>query len=314
MKWLSDDVLSVPGGHDICVRATGNPKGVPVVYLHGGPGSGVQEAQLRLFDPKRFHVIAFDQRGAGLSRPKGGRKANTTADLVADMEAIRAHFGIDRWMIVGGSWGATLALAYATTHPDRVTGVVLRAVFLGTRAELDRAFLAHLPTFYPALYDDFLGLLNVDERARPLESYWARILSDDPEVHQPAARAWGETERALSVLSPSNPRLDLTALSRPDAPLPSSPYMEAHYFSNDCFLDTPLLERAHRLAGIPGRIVQGRYDLLCPPANAHALARLWPDAQVEEVEVAGHDLGHPPVWKAMQTAVAAMGKSIAQGR
>ncbi|MAM61571.1 prolyl aminopeptidase [Maritimibacter sp. UBA3975] len=314
MKWLTDDFLPVGDGHEICVRSTGNPKGVPVVYLHGGPGSGVQEAQLRLFDPKTFHLIAFDQRGAGLSRPKGGRESNTTDHLVTDMEKIRTHFGLERWMIVGGSWGATLALAYAVAHPERVTGIVLRAVFLGTRAELDRAFLAHLPTFYPSLFEDFLGLLTADERAAPLESYWARILSDDSEMHLPAARAWGETERSLSVLSPSNPCLDLSALARPGAPVPSSPFMEAHYFSHDCFLRVPLMERAARLSGIPGRIVQGRYDLLCPPANAHALAEAWPDASVDVVDAAGHDLGHPPIWKAVEAAVSELGKQIAKAR
>jgi proline iminopeptidase len=303
MKWLTDEMLPVSDGHRLCVRSTGNPDGIPAVFLHGGPGSGVQESQLGVFDLDRFHVIAFDQRGAGLSTPKGGRDGNTTAHLVADIEAIRDRFGIDRWLVVGGSWGATLALAYATAHPERVQGLVLRAVFLGTRAELERAFLVHLPTFYPALHADWLSMLPETERARPLDAYWARILDPDPAVHLPAARAWHDTERALSSLVPSATRLDMRAVQAATGPVPSSPYMEAHYFSNDCFLDGDLRDRTRALGDIPGLVVQGRFDLLCPPETSHALAEAWPGAEVHEVEGAGHSMGDKSVFAAVRDAL-----------
>lgn len=307
MDWLTDARMPVGDGHEICVRSFGTPGGVPAVFLHGGPGSGVNESHLGIFDPAACHVVAFDQRGAGLSRPKPGFDGNSTPALIADMERLREAFGFDAWLVVGGSWGATLALAYAQVHPDRVLGLVLRATFLGTRAELDRAFGPTLETFHPALHGDFLGLLPEDERDRPLEAYWRRILDPDPTVHRPFARAWHDTERILSQLAPGRDRLDPAALARTEGPMPSSPFMEAWYFSHDCFLaEAPILENAGRLAGIPGVMVQGRQDLLCPPVMAHALAARWPEARVRVVEAAGHGLEHAALRAAVTEEVAAM--------
>ncbi len=296
--------LSVGGGHEIYVETVGRADGVPVVYLHGGPGSGCQPDHRRLFDPQRFHAVLFDQRGAGRSRPKGSRDDNTLPHLIADMEAIRERLGIARWLVVGGSWGATLALAYAQRHPDRVSGLVLRATFLGTRAELEWSFLGGLPRFYPALNDDFLSLLPSDERTTPLVSYWRRILDPDPAIHGPAAWAWHDTERILSQVRPSRTRLDLVSIRHGRRGLPATPFMEAHYFRNDCFLaPDQLLRDAGRLKGIPGIIVQGRYDLLCPPIIAHALAACWPDARIHVVEGAGHSLHDPGVAEAVSAAI-----------
>lgn len=296
--------LPVGDGHEIYVESVGRPGGIAAVYLHGGPGSGCQPDHRRLFDPERFHAVLFDQRGAGRSTPKGRREANTLPHLIADMETIRETFGFERWMIVGGSWGATLALAYAEAFPHRVSGIVLRATFLGTRAELDAAFLDVLPWFYPGLNDDFLSILPPDQQDRPLEPYWHRILDPDPAVHGPAIRAWGDTERILSEHPPNRTRLDLAAL-RSSRPLPATPAMEAHYFAHDCFMrPNQLMAEAGRLAGIPGLIVQGRFDLLCPPATSHALAAVWPDAQVRLVEGAGHSLYDPGVRDAVMKAIA----------
>jgi proline iminopeptidase len=299
----SEAWLEVGDGHVLRVETWGAPGGVPAVYLHGGPGSGCHPAQRSLFDPARLRVAFVDQRGAGRSRPARERRANTTAHLVADLERVREAMGVERWLVVGGSWGATLGLAYAEAYPERVTGLVLRAVFLGTRGELDWAFGEGLRRFHPGLHEDFLAALPEAERAAPLEGYWRRILDPDPSVHVPAARAWFGVERALSELVPGVRRLDLAAL-RGEGPLPATPFMEAHYFSHGCFLrDGQLLAGAGRLAGIPGVIVQGRYDLLCPPATAHALAAAWPDARVEVVEAAGHSLGHAAVAEAVAAAV-----------
>src|SRR5260370_1548648 len=205
----------LPGGasHEISVETVGRADGVPAVYLHGGPGSGCQPDHRRLFDPERFHAVLFDQRGAGRSHPKGRREDNTLPHLIADMETIREQFGFERWMIVGGSWGATLALAYAQAHPHRVTGMVLRATFLGTRDELEGAFVDVLPRFYPDLSDDFLKVLPPEERGRPLDAYWRRILDSDPAIHSPTARASHNTERILSEHAPGRTRLDLDSLN-----------------------------------------------------------------------------------------------------
>jgi proline iminopeptidase len=301
---LTSEQLAVGDGHDIYVESIGRAGGIPAVYLHGGPGSGCQPDHRRLFDPERFHAILFDQRGAGRSRPKGRREDNTLSHLIADMELIREKFGFARWMVVGGSWGATLALAYAEMHPDRVSGIVLRATFLGTRQEIEGGFLDVLPRFYPGLHEDFLNVLPAEERAQPIDAYFRRILDADSVVHSPAARAWGETERILSEHTPNRGRLDSAALNSSRA-LPATPFMEAHYFANDCFMrPNQLIADAGRLAGIPGIIVQGRYDLLCPPATSHALAAVWRDAEVRFVEGAGHTLYDPGVRDAVMKAVA----------
>lgn len=296
--------LPVGEGHEIYVETVGRADGTPAVYLHGGPGSGCQPDHRRLFDPLRFHAVLFDQRGAGRSRPKGSLEANTLPHLIADMEAIRESLGFERWLVVGGSWGATLALAYAQAHPRRVSGIVLRATFLGTREELEGAFLTNLLRIYPDLNDDFLSLLPSEERDRPLDAFWRRILDSDPAVHGSASRAWHDTERILSEHKPSKARLDLAAVNNAARGLPSTPFMEAHYFQNGCFLKPrQLLENASQLKGIPGIVVQGRYDLLCPPSTAHALLARWSDAKLQMVEAAGHSLYDPGVRDAVIAAI-----------
>jgi proline iminopeptidase len=304
---LTSEHLAVGDAHEIYVESVGRLGGIPAIYLHGGPGSGCQPDHRRLFDPERFHAVLFDQRGAGRSRPKGSRDANTLPHLIADMETIRKKFGIERWMVVGGSWGATLALAYAQVHPDRVTGIVLRATFLGTLREIENAFLGALPRHYPALYQDFLNVLPLEERAHPIEAYYRRILDPDSAVHGPAARAWGQTEGVLSEHTPKRDRLDSASRS-----LPATPFMEAHYFAHDSFMQPDqLINEAGKLSGIPGIIVQGRFDLLCPPATSHALAAVWREAEIRIVEGAGHTLYDPGVRDAVMRSIADMASKIA---
>jgi proline iminopeptidase len=296
-------MLAVGDGHELYVESVGHAGGIGAVYLHGGPGSGCQADHRRLFDPERFQAILFDQRGCGRSRPKGSREHNTLPHLIADMELIRQKFDFDKWIVVGGSWGATLALAYAQAHPDRVSGLVLRATFLGTTAEVETAFTSALARFYPELHNDFLQVLPAAERAEPVAAYFRRILDPDPVVHLPAARAWHDTERALSEIAPARPRLERAQLN--SGALPATPFMEAHYFVNDCFMrPNQLLDDAGRLADIPGIIVQGRYDLLCPPATSQALAARWPRAEIRVVEGAGHTLYDPGVRDAVMRAIA----------
>ena len=307
---LTSELLPVGDGHEIYVETVGRADGIPAVYLHGGPGSGCQPDHRRLFDPERFHAVLFDQRGAGRSTPKGRREDNTLSHLIADMELIREKFTIARWMVVGGSWGATLALAYAQAHPNRVSGIVLRATFLGMRRELEGAFVDVLPRFYPGLSDDFLNLLPMEERTQPLDAYWRRILDPDPAVHGPTARAWHDTERILSEHAPGRTRLDLNSLNSARA-LPATPFMEAHYFQNDCFMKPgQLLAEAGKLDRIPGLIVQGRYDLLCPPATSHTLGAAWPNSEIRLVESAGHSLYDAGIRDAVMKAIADLASRI----
>ncbi|OYU89541.1 MAG: prolyl aminopeptidase [Bradyrhizobiaceae bacterium PARB1] len=302
---LTSEHLDVGDGHSIYVESVGRTDGIPAVYLHGGPGSGCQPDHRRLFDPQRFHTVLFDQRGAGRSRPKGRREHNTLPHLIADMETIRRKFGFEKWLVVGGSWGATLALAYAQAHPERVSGIVLRATFFGTPEELHDVFNVILPRHYPGLHEDYLSVLPEAERAEPLPNFYRRILDADPTVHIPAIRAWGGTEAILSEVAPKRTRLDRAALSSSTGSMPATPAMEAHYFAHDAFMrPRQLMEDAVKLKGIPGVIVQGRYDLLCPPVNSHALAARWTDAEVRIVEGAGHSLYDPGVRDAVMRAIA----------
>lgn len=295
-------MLSVGDGHWLYVEQVGTPSGIPALFLHGGPGSGAQHVHRRLFDPSRFHAVLYDQRGAGRSHPYLSLTANTTPHLVEDIERIRQHLRLDKLLLVGGSWGSTLALAYAQAYPSHVSGIVLRAVFLGTRTEFEWAFLEGPRRFRPELYDDFLGRLPEAERADPLAAYIARIGSSEPATRLAAARDWHAYERALSELRPGHTRLPPPA--GPGDRLPPTAVVEAHYLANGCFLAPgQLLRDAGRLAGIPGRIVQSRYDLLCPPQAAYDLARAWPDAKLSFTEAAGHSMTEPGVEQALVHAI-----------
>jgi len=295
-------MLDVGDGHWIYVEEVGRRGAVPAIFLHGGPGSGAQASHRLLFDTERFHAVLFDQRGAGRSHPYLSTRANTTAHLVEDIERIRLHFGFETMMLVGGSWGSTLALAYAETYPHRVSAMVLRAVFLGTNDEVDWAFRRAPRELRPDLYESFVAALPEAERADPVRSYVSRLTSADPAVRDPAARHWFEFERILSEFAPRATTLpaELQTAGR----VPPTPIMEAHYIANAFFLRPgALLEGADRLGSIPGVIVQGRYDLLCPPRAAYELARRWPGARLEIVPTAGHSMTEPGVFEAMKAAV-----------
>ena len=298
-------MLDVGDGHWIYVEEVGRKDGVPALFLHGGPGSGAQHAHRSLFDPRRFRALLFDQRGAGRSHPYLSLEANTTQHLIADMERIRAHFRIEKWLIVGGSWGSTLALSYAEAFPNRVQGLVLRAVFLGTREETEWAIVEGPKQFRPDLFADFVGHLPEAERSDPLGAYLARLADPDPAVKARAARIWHAYERALSTLAPAETRL--AGAPPEEGPLPPTPIMEAHYIRNDFFLEPgQLLREAGRLRGIPGVIVQGRYDLLCPPKSAFALCEAWPDCRLQVLEGVGHCMSEPGVAQAMAEALLAL--------
>jgi len=296
-------MLHVGDGHWIYVEEVGCVRGRPIAFLHGGPGSGSQHLHRTVFDPARDHIFLIDQRGAGRSHPYLSRSANTTAHLVEDLEVVRKHFDVSKWLLVGGSWGSTLALAYAEAHSERVAGLVLRAIFLGTDKEVQWAFIDGPKVFRPELFADFRDWLPAAERSDPLHAYVERLCNPDPDVHTLPALRWFAYERALSEIAakPAPLPTEVDTAAR----LPPTPFVEAHYIRNHFFLEPgQLLRDARNLAVIPGRILQGRYDLLCPPGTAHALASAWPDACLEFIETAGHAMSEPGVMDAMRRAIA----------
>lgn len=296
--------LPVGGGHTLYWYECGNPKGKPVVFLHGGPGAGCIPAYRRFFDPDIWRVILVDQRGAGRSQPLAETNANTTQDLVADLEILRIDRGVGEWLLFGGSWGSTLALAYGEAHPERCTGFVLRGVFLGTQAEIDW-FMHGMGQFFPEAEHEFLAPIPPRERANLLESYHARLTDADPAIHIPAARAWTLYESRCSALRSRTGDGRLTS----DRFALSVARMEAHYFRHQCFLEPDqLLNNAGAISHLPCVIVQGRYDLVCPPVTAQRLAAAWPGADLVMIEDAGHSALEPGVRAALVRATEAMAR------
>lgn len=302
-------MLDVGDGHWLYVEEVGKRGGIPAVFLHGGPGSGAQHAHRTLFDANRFHAILFDQRGAGRSHPYLATNANTTGHLLADIERIRVHFGFEKWFVVGGSWGSTLAIAYAEAYPERVAGLVIRAVFLGTPGEIAWAFVDGPKIFRPDLYRSVAGILPPDERDDLLSSYIRRLTASDRAVQSSAAHVWNHYERALAELQPDMPTLppELTLDQDIAGRIPPTPVMEAHYMAHDFFFEpNQLLRGAGRLKGIPGAIIQGRYDLLCPPRAAFALHQAWDSSKLTFMETAGHAMTETGVIPAMRAALDAL--------
>lgn len=284
-------LLDVGDGHRIYWEVSGNPAGKPVVFLHGGPGSATHPLQRRLFDPQAYRIVLFDQRGCGQSSPRVAVDAaalehNTTWHLVADLERLREHLAIDRWQLFGGSWGATLAIAYAETHPSRVTEIILRGVFLLRQVELDWMYGGGAGALFPEAWDDFVSAAPPDSRDDLLTAYHDMINNPDPAVRERAAFAWSVWEGAAVSLEP-NPQLT-AQYAAPSFAVPFAK-IALHYFVNAGWLDPDQLIRdAGKLAGIPGRIVQGRYDAVTPPMTAWALHQAWPDSDLLLLPRAGH--------------------------
>jgi proline iminopeptidase len=283
-------MLPLDDVHTMYWEASGKPDGVPVLFLHGGPGGGSSPEHRRFFDPTYFRAVLFDQRGAGASTPVGEASGNTTQQLIDDIERLREYLGIQRWLVFGGSWGSTLALAYGQAHPARCLGFLLRGIFLGRPSEIDW-FLHGLKNVFPEAWHKFAGMLPADERQDLLRGYLKRLFDPDPRVHLPYARAWSEYEGSCSTLLP-NPDLvrhfadEALGLAR----------LEAHYFAHQCFLGpNELLSRIDRIHHLPASIVQARYDMVCPIVNADELARAWPAARYVIVPDAGHSVWEPPV-------------------
>ena len=289
-------VIDMGDGHRVYVEQCGRVDGVPVLVLHGGPGGGCSPAMRRYFDPEVYRVVLFDQRGCGRSRPHASVHANTTWNLVADIEVIRATLGIEKFILFGGSWGATLALIYALTHPDCVRHLVLRGVFLMTQGELDWFYGGGAGAFFPDLWARFVDPIPVEERGDLIGAYHRRLFSGNLSEETRLSRNWANWENALASVSH-------------DGPLGESPAdyarafarLENHYFKNHGFLESEgwILREKHRITHLPASIVQGRYDMICPPISAWTLAQGWPKAQLQIVAHAGHALSEPGISEAL---------------
>ncbi|AXQ94854.1 prolyl aminopeptidase [Cereibacter azotoformans] len=285
-------VIDMGDGHRIYVEQCGNPQGEAVLVLHGGPGGGCSPSMRRYFDPERYRVVLFDQRGCGRSRPHASVEANTTWHLVSDIEVIRAKLGIDRWTCFGGSWGATLALIYAISHPERVTNLVLRGVFLMTRAELDWFYGGGAATFFPDIWARFVAPVPAAERGDLIAAYHRRLFSGNLMEESRFGRAWANWENALASVSQ-----DVPVGESPSEYARAFARLENHYFSNAGFLEQDgwILANRSRIAHIPAVIVQGRYDMICPPLSAWKLAEGWEKADLRLVPFAGHALSEPGI-------------------
>ncbi|MEL6607280.1 MAG: prolyl aminopeptidase [Pseudomonadota bacterium] len=285
-------MIDVGDGHRIYVEQCGRRDGLPVVVLHGGPGGGCSPAMRRYFDPSKYRIILFDQRGCGRSRPHASVEANTTWHLVDDIERIRTELEIDRWVVFGGSWGATLSLIYGQTHPDRALALILRGVFLMTRAELDWFYGGGAAQFWPDVWERFTKLIPADERDDLIGAYHRRLFSGDLMLETRYARAWATWENALASMASNG-----TSGESPAEYARAFARLENHYFQNAGFLDHDghILDNMDKLRDVPGHIVQGRYDMICPPSAAWSLHKAWPGSRLEFVGRAGHALSEPGI-------------------
>jgi len=286
--------LAVPGGHEVYWEECGNPRGKPALFVHGGPGAGADARARRFFDPRRYRIVLFDQRGCGRSRPHARLEHNTTWDLVADIERLRELLGIERWLVFGGSWGSTLALAYAQAHPGRVTELVLRGIFMLRRRELEWFYQEGASALYPDRWEAYLQAIPAEERGDLMRAYHRRLTGDDPAAALAAARAWAVWEGSTSFLFPDE---ENAAKWGEDRFALAVARIECHYFVNGGFLrdENQLLDGIDRIRQVPAVIVQGRYDVVCPMMTAWELHKAWPEAEFRVVPDAGHSALEPGI-------------------
>ena len=289
--------LAVDKPHQLHIEECGNPDGLPVAFVHGGPGAGCEPYHRRFFDPNVYRIILFDQRGCGRSTPHAELTDNTTQALVADMEVIRQHLKIDKWVVFGGSWGSTLGLVYAQTNPEAVLGLILRGIFLCGRREIHWFYQDGASRIFPDYWEDFLRPIPEAERGDLVRAYYKRLVGDDEVARMAAAKAWSLWEGRAATLQLSKSVVDHFA--KPSTAL-SLARIECHYFMHDSFLEADqILRNAHRLADIPAIIVHGRYDIVCPVENAWALHRAWPQATLKIIADTGHSASEPGITDAL---------------
>lgn len=296
--------LSVDEPHELYVEECGNPSGLPVLFVHGGPGAGCESYHRRFFDPQIYRIVLFDQRGAGRSAPHAELNGNTTQALVADMESIREHLGIKEWVLFGGSWGSTLSLVYAQTHPERVLGLILRGIFLCRQREIDWFYQEGASRIFPDAWEDFQNVIPANERDNMVAAYYKRLTGDDELSRLAAARAWSLWEGRTSTLTPKSSVVDFFGQTHTALSLAR---IECHYFMNNIFLnENQILDDMERIAQIPGTIVQGRYDVVCPMESAWELHQRWPYSELEIIPDAGHSATEPGIVDALIKATQSM--------
>lgn len=290
--------LKVSDLHTLYYEEVGNPNGKPIVFLHGGPGGGIDPIHRRFFDPEKWRLVLFDQRGCGRSVPHAELRENTTWHLVSDIEQLRQHLGIDRWVVFGGSWGSTLSLAYSQTHPEACKGLVLRGIFLLRQKELLWFYQEGASYFFPDAWEDYLKPIPAAERHDLIAAYYKRLTSDDPETRQQAARAWSVWEASTSKLLPD---VGLQQRFGQSEFADAFARIECHYFVNKGFFEqeTQLLDQCDRIRHLPIVIVQGRYDVVCPPMSAWDLHRALPESQLMVIPDAGHSMTEPGIQDAL---------------
>jgi len=269
-------------GHDLYFEECGKQSGRPIFFLHCGPGAGIAPSHRRLFNPDRFRCVLFDQRGSGQSRPFASIESNTTDALIGDIEALRHHLGVDKFILFGGSWGSTLALAYAIAYPEHVESLILRGIFLGTSDEVSW-FLHDMGRFFPEAHERFISFIPENERDDILTAYYQRLTSNNPAIYQPAADRWASYETSCSTLRAGSRHMSGTAAL-------SMARIEAHYFRHQCFMpDAHILSNIDRIKHLPAHIIQGRHDVICPPFTAQKLALAWgKNARLQMIDEAGH--------------------------
>lgn len=300
--------LKVSPIHELYYEQCGNPDGKPAVFLHGGPGGGISPDYRRYFNPEIYRVVLFDQRGAGQSTPHASIEENTTWDLVADIEGLRQRLAIDRWQVFGGSWGSTLALSYAETHPEAVTELVLRGIFLCRPQEIQWFYQQGASAIFPDVWEEYLKVIPEPERGDMVSAYYRRLTSDDFATRVEAARAWSIWEGSTSKLFFDSDSIERFA--DPEFALAFA-RIECHYFMNNSFFPTDnyLIENVSNIRHVPCRIVQGRYDVVCPMTSAWDLHRAWPEAELRIIQDAGHSISEPGIIDALVDTTDAFGGS-----
>ena len=300
--------IAVSDEHTLYAEECGNPDGLPVVFVHGGPGAGCSPRDRCFFDPERYRIIVFDQRGSGRSKPHASLEQNTTQALIADMELIREQLKVEQWMLFGGSWGSTLSLLYAQSHPERVTAMVLRGIFLCRREDVDWFYQYGASAIFPDYWADFLAPIDEADRGNMLAAYYKHLTSDDELDRIRAARAWSIWEARCASLQPNSAIVDYLGSAHVAMAMAR---IEAHYFINNCFVgDNQILDNVDALAGIPAIAVHGRYDVVCPIKQAFDLQRAWPDLKLEIIRDAGHSSSEPGTVDALVKATDEMASII----
>ena len=293
--------LSVGDGHEVYWEVSGNPEGKPVLFLHGGPGGSSEPGHRCFFNPGLYRIVLMDQRGCGKSRPYSDLKQNTTWHLVADIEQLRRHLAIDRWVVFGGSWGSTLGLAYAESHPGAVSALILRGIFLCRKMEIDWFYQFGAHHLFPDEWEKYLEPIPLEERGDLVKAYYQRLTSDDECVRKTAAQSWSRWEGAALKLIPDPMLIESFTV---DQHADALARIECHYFINRCFFKTDnwLIEQVHKIRHIPAVIIHGRYDLVCPLINAWDLHKAWPEATLEIIPDAGHSSAEPGITDALLRA------------